>query len=92
MLIIGKVVPLQRPWTVGARLNGGGFGQVYEVTSGSGTTAVAKFVPQAPGAERELLFVDLGGARNVVPVIDSGAFEGQWCWSCRVLMSPSGST
>lgn len=78
VLMIGEVVPLQRPWTVGPRLDGGGFGQVYEVTSGTDTSAVAKFVPQAPGAERELLFVDLGGARNVVPVIDSGAFEGQW--------------
>ena len=34
--------------------------------------AVAKFVPKVPEAQRELLFVDLGEARNVVPIVDSG--------------------
>jgi serine/threonine-protein kinase len=35
-------------------------------------------VPKAPGAQRELLFVDLGGARNVVPIIDSGETDDNW--------------
>ena len=35
-------------------------------------------VPKAPGAQRELLFVDLGDARNVVPIIDSGETHDSW--------------
>jgi serine/threonine-protein kinase len=40
--------------------------------------AVAKMVPKAPGAERELLFEDLEGARNVVPIIDSGEADDNY--------------
>jgi serine/threonine-protein kinase len=40
-------------------------------------------VPKTPGGERELLFVDIAGMRNVVPVIDSG--ETDDCW---VLVMP----
>ena len=50
----------------------GGFGQVYAAKSAEYESAVAKLVPKAPGAERELLFADLGDARNVVPIIDQG--------------------
>lgn len=39
---------------------------------------VAKLVPKDPGAGRELLFVDLDGVRNVVPVIDSGEAGDHW--------------
>jgi serine/threonine-protein kinase len=73
----GAVVALNSAWTVGERLDGGGFGQVYEVSSDTGGAAVAKFAPPAAGADRELLFVD-GDARNVVPVLDSGEFQGHW--------------
>src|SRR5215204_6275441 len=31
-----------------------------------------------PGAERELLLVDLGGARNIVPIVDSGEHDDQY--------------
>jgi len=44
---------------------------------------VAKLVPKEPGAERELLFEDLGGARNVVPIIDSRETD-----DCFVLIMP----
>lgn len=37
-----------------------------------------KLVPKTPGAERELLFVELGKARNVVPLIDSGETADSW--------------
>jgi len=40
--------------------------------------AVAKLVPKAPGAQRELLFVDLEGARNVMPVLDSGETDSDY--------------
>jgi eukaryotic-like serine/threonine-protein kinase len=65
-------------WELGERIAGGGFGQVFAVASSSVSRAVAKFVPKTPGAERELLFADLGDARNVVPIIDSGETEDAW--------------
>jgi serine/threonine-protein kinase len=70
-------VGLQRNWEVGEQIGAGGFGTVREA-SGNGVQAVAKFVPQEPGADRELLFVDLPTTRNVVPIIDSGEHQGFW--------------
>ncbi|GAA1264524.1 hypothetical protein Psi02_64090 [Planotetraspora silvatica] len=69
---------LKQEWILGERIGGGGFGQVYAAMSATGETAVAKLVPMAPGAERELLFVELTGVRNVVPVIDSGQTDNAW--------------
>jgi serine/threonine-protein kinase len=65
---------LAREWMLGDRIGGGGFGQVYAATStDSGVgPSVVKLVPKVPAAQRELLFVDLNGIRNVVPIIDSG--------------------
>jgi serine/threonine protein kinase len=74
----GAVVGLSSAWTVGDRLDGGRFGQVYEVSSDTSAAAVAKFVPQAARVHREVLFVDHGDTRNVVPVVDSGEFQGHW--------------
>ena len=39
---------------------------------------MAKLIPKDPGAERELLFVDLSRVRNVVPIIDSGEADNHW--------------
>lgn len=72
-----EAVELSSTWTRGAPLGSGGFGKVCEA-EGSSPAAVIKLVPKQPGADRELLFVDLDGARNVVPVIDSGEHDGQW--------------
>ncbi|MFG3180232.1 serine/threonine-protein kinase [[Kitasatospora] papulosa] len=69
---------LNKEWTVGARLGDGGFGTVFEAEDAAGEQAAVKFVPKAPGAEREMLFIDLDEVRNVVPVIDSGEHEDQW--------------
>jgi eukaryotic-like serine/threonine-protein kinase len=67
-------IQLQRhAWTLGELLDRGGFGRVYEASSPDvDIPAVANLVPKAPGAQREFLFVELGGARNVVPVLDIG--------------------
>lgn len=65
-------------WVLGERIDGGGFGQVYAAKSAEVESAVAKFVPKAPGAERELLFADLRDVRNVVPIIDQGETEDSW--------------
>lgn len=73
----GRTINLAQDWVIGDRIDGGGFGQVYEANSGS-EAAVAKFVPKQPGADRELLFADGHGARNVVPVLDKGEHEDFW--------------
>ncbi|MFD8462682.1 serine/threonine-protein kinase [Streptomyces antimycoticus] len=69
---------LNKEWAVGARIGGGGFGAVFEAESTVGDKAAVKLVPKTPGTEREMLFTNLDGVRNVVPVIDSGEHEDQW--------------
>jgi serine/threonine-protein kinase len=64
-------------WTLGDSIGRGGFGQVFEAHSGEQRGA-AKLIPKDPGAERELLFIDLGSARNVVPILDSGETDDHW--------------
>jgi serine/threonine protein kinase len=71
------LIKLKREWTLDEQIGGGGFGKVYAAAS-NGERAVIKLVPKARGADRELLFVDVKGARNVVPVIDSGEHEDFW--------------
>lgn len=75
---MAKKIKLNKEWELGERIDGGGFGQVFAAKSADGPSAVAKLVPKAPGAQRELLFVDLGDAQNVVPVIDSGETKDSW--------------
>lgn len=65
-------------WELGDRIGGGGYGQVLEARSESGINGAAKLVPKEPGAERELLFAELGGVRNVVPIIDDGETGDAW--------------
>jgi eukaryotic-like serine/threonine-protein kinase len=69
---------LNRGWELGERIAGGGFATVYRAESDDAEAAVVKLIPKAPGADRELLFVDLHDARNVVPVIDSGETEAHY--------------
>jgi len=67
-----------QPWEAGDELGSGGFGRVFAAVGDDGRSGVVKLVPKEPGAERELLFVDLGGARNVVPVVDTGETDDSW--------------
>ena len=53
----------------------GGFGKVFEATNHAGDRAAAKLVRKGAGAQRELTFVDLAGARNVIPILDNGKIE-----------------
>jgi serine/threonine protein kinase len=69
---------LRQDWEIGDRIGRGGFGKVYLAESATGIQAVVKLVPKAPGAQRELLFVDLGNTRHIVPIIDSGETENSW--------------
>jgi serine/threonine protein kinase len=72
------IINLGKEWRIGAQIGSGGFGRVYEAESKDGAKAVVKLVPKAPGAEREMLFVNLGGVAGVVPIIDSGQHEDFW--------------
>ena len=61
-------ISLGRVWYLGDSLAKGGFGRVHEATADDGSAAVIKLVPKAPGASRELLFEELSGLRNIIPV------------------------
>lgn len=65
-------VRLRREWTLGKALGSGGFGRVFEAVADDGEAGVVKLIPKAPGADRELLFEDLTGVPNVVPIIEVG--------------------
>ncbi|MFF9346337.1 serine/threonine protein kinase [Streptomyces sp. NPDC014734] len=78
---------LNEQWTLGGSIGDGGFGAVFEAQNAAGEQAAVKLVPQRPGTEREMLFTNLDGVRNVVPVIDSGEHEDQW-----VLVMPRAET
>lgn len=75
--LAGEVLDLRQRWTVGELIGMGGFGRVYALEN-SASPSVAKFVPKVPGSTRELLFVDLDDAVNVVPIIDSGEHGDFW--------------
>ncbi|MGQ5696318.1 serine/threonine-protein kinase [Rhodococcus erythropolis] len=78
LVVEGAQIQLGQRWTIGDRIGSGGFGQVFAVRGDDGGEAVAKFVPQVPGAGRELLFVNPTDVRNVVPVIDCGEYAGNF--------------
>ncbi len=73
----GTVIKLSREWTLGDQIGQGGFGRVFAASSGD-QDAVIKLVPKDPGADRELLFVDLGNVRNVIPIIEHGEHGDFW--------------
>src|SRR5450759_5774986 len=77
--VVGDTIQLRQRWTLGARIGDpSGFGQVFEAIADDGTVGVVKLVPKEPGAERELLFEDLRGVPNVVPIIDVGETIDAW--------------
>ena len=65
-------ITLKRRWLLGGRIGGGGFGTVVEASTDGCGPAVAKLVPRVPGAQRELLFVDISGVTNTIPIIETG--------------------
>jgi serine/threonine-protein kinase len=71
-------VKLNRSWLLAGELGSGGFGRVYEASGDDGSLAVVKLVPKAPGASRELLFENLPGLANIVPILESGEYDGYY--------------
>ena len=75
---MAEVINLNQEWYIGEQLRSGGFGRVYLAQARDGKAAVIKLVPKAPGADREILFEDLDGVPNVVPVLDRGEWGDFW--------------
>jgi hypothetical protein len=76
---VGRYVQLRQRWQLGDRIGDpSGFGRVFEAEARDGTLGVVKLIPKQPGADRELLFEDLAGVPNVVPIIDVGATADAW--------------
>ena len=74
-----KVAMSKKPWILGQLIGQGGFGGVYEAISEDGTdVGVIKLVPKVPGADRELLFENLAGTPNVIPIFDTGETSTDW--------------
>jgi serine/threonine-protein kinase len=70
-----ETIPLARVWQIGNPLASGGFGRIYEAKGDDSSAAVVKLVPKAPGASRELLFEELSGLPNIIPILDSGEWK-----------------
>jgi serine/threonine-protein kinase len=68
-------IQLNRAWRLWSQLASGGFGRVHGAEADDGSAAVVKLVPKAPGARRELLFEELSGSPNIIPILDSGEWE-----------------
>lgn len=75
---MARFIQLKQRWELGKQIGMGGFGRVFEAIGEDGKPAAAKFIPKEPGADRELLFENLSGVRNVAPIIDSGEYKNDW--------------
>lgn len=71
-------IKLTRQWHLGSEFAKGGFAKVHEAKSDTGDPAVVKLIPKAPGADRELLFENLQGVPNIIPILDSGEWTDNW--------------
>lgn len=70
-----ETIVLQRAWQIGNPIASGGFGRIYEANADDGSPAVIKLVPKSPGASRELLFEELSGLPNIIPILDRGEWK-----------------
>ena len=71
-------IHLEQIWHLGHQLGAGGFARVFLAENEEGDPAVVKLVPKEPGTQREMLFVDLEGVSNVMPILDSGESDDFW--------------
>jgi eukaryotic-like serine/threonine-protein kinase len=94
-----KLTLAKEEWELGEQIgDAGGFGRVVAAISATGTPGAIKFIPNKPGADRELLFTG-EGLNRVVPIIDEGEDGDQLVIampraekSLRKLLQESGGT
>ena len=75
---IPETITLTRSWHRGEEIGKGGFARIYLAEDANGESAVIKLVRKDPRAQRELLFGELDGALNVVPILDRGECGDYW--------------
>ena len=75
---VPEEITLDRTWRLGPQLGEGGFARVFLAQNEDGDLVVVKLVPKEPGTQREMLFVDLDGISNVIPILDSGETGDFW--------------
>lgn len=68
-------INLNRRWKVSSQFDSGGFARVHEARADDASPAVVKLIPKTPGASRELLFEELSGLPNIIPILDTGEWE-----------------
>ena len=76
--VLPSEIKLERTWRLGPQLGEGGFARVFLAQDESGDPAVVKLVAKEPGTDREMLFVELDGVPNVMPLLDSGESDDYW--------------
>lgn len=69
-------IELEYAWDLFASLGKGSFAQVYQARGEDGSKEyAAKLIPKSAGAARELLFEELSGQPNILPILDSGEWK-----------------
>lgn len=76
--IVGPVTLNGTEWHLLNQLGSGGFADVYLARSNSGEELALKFIPKLPGADRELLFEELNGVRNIIPILFRDEIADFW--------------
>ena len=83
VMVIPEETNLARAWRLSGQLGEGGFAKVYLAQDKIWESAVVKLVPKEPGVQQEMLFEELDGAPNVMPILDRGEWGDYW-----VLVTP----
>lgn len=65
-------IQLTQTWTLGQSLGKGGFAEVFLATDPQGKEGVIKLVPKSQDTSRELLFEELSGLPNIMPIWETG--------------------
>jgi len=73
-----ETIKLSHEWHIVSQLAAGGFGKIHAAKSEAGDNVVVKLIPKMPGGDRELLFENLTGTPNVLPVLETGEWDDFW--------------